>query len=96
MCIVCKKPEQKKFPGGKKERSGASTGVFTATGMFARSVDHSSFKSAPHPLSKGRGEAVGAGLKGEKGASVPSFSLNAGKEKKKSFQKKKMKGSVSP
>lgn len=94
MCIVCKKPEQKKFPGGKKERSGALAGVFTATGMFARSVDHSSFKSAPHPSSKGRGEGVG--LKGEKGASVPSFSLNAGKEKKKSFQKKIMKGSVSP
>lgn len=35
-----------------------------------------------------KGGARGAGLKGEKGASVPSFSLNAGKEKKKSFPKK--------
>lgn len=55
MCIICK-TGQKKF---QLECLGASTGVYTTTGMFARSNVRSSFKSVPHPSTKGSGRGVG-------------------------------------
>lgn len=77
-CALPAKLDRKKF---QLECLGASTGVCTATGMFARSIVHSSFKSAPHPSSKGSGRGGGVKAKGknnlqEKGV-FHCFLLNA-------------------